>query len=78
MKKENKILEAAAEKRKRGRPSIDIGVTSCLGGTRRTQVNAKYIFEAVSLCQDLQLDAGFGHHNAGGLPCNAGGAAAGG
>ena len=52
MKKENKILEAATEKRKRGRPSIDIGVTSCLGGTRRTQVNAKYMFEAVSLISE--------------------------
>ena len=52
MKKENKILEAATEKRKRGRPSIDIGVTSCLDGTRRTQVNAKYMFEAVSLISE--------------------------
>ena len=52
MKEQNRFLEVATEKRKRGRPSIDIGVTSCLGGTRRTQVNAKYMFEAVSLISE--------------------------
>lgn len=52
MNEQNRILEAAAEKRKRGRPAIDIGATSFLDGTRRTKVNAKYMFEAVSLISE--------------------------
>lgn len=52
MKEQNRFLEVATEKRKRGRPSIDIGATSFLGGTRRTKVNAKYMFEAVSLISE--------------------------
>lgn len=34
MKEQNRITEAASENRKRGRPPIDIGTTSCLDGTR--------------------------------------------
>ena len=34
MKEQNRFLEVATEKRKRGRPSIDIGATSFLGGIR--------------------------------------------
>ena len=49
MKEQNRKSEAAAENRKRGRPAIDIGTTSFLDGTRRTKVNAKYMYEAISL-----------------------------
>lgn len=52
MKEQNRKSEAASENRKRGRPAIDIGVTSFLGGTRRTMVNAKYMYEAISLISE--------------------------
>ena len=52
MKEQNRITEAASENRKRGRPPIDIGTTSCLDGTRRTQVNAKYMFEAINIISE--------------------------
>ena len=52
MKEQNRITEAASENRKRGRPPIDIGATSCLDGTRRTQVNAKYMFEAINIISE--------------------------
>ena len=52
MKEQNRISEAATKNRKRGRPSIDIGATSYLDGTHRTKVNAKYMFEAISLISE--------------------------
>ncbi len=52
MKEQDRKTEAASKNRKRGRPAIDIGVTSYLDGTRRTQVNAKYMFEAISLISE--------------------------
>lgn len=52
MKEQNRKSEAAAENRKRGRPAIDIGITSYLDGTRRTKVNAKYMYEAISLISE--------------------------
>ena len=52
MKEQNRKTEAASENRKRGRPAIDIGITSYLDGTRRTKVNAKYMYEAISLISE--------------------------
>ena len=52
LKEQNRKSEAAAENRKRGRPAIDIGTTSFLDGTRRTKVNAKYMYEAISLISE--------------------------
>lgn len=52
MKEPNRIVEAASENRKRGRPPIDIGIVSNLDGTRRTLVNAKYMFEAIGIISE--------------------------
>ena len=52
LKKQNRKTEEASENRKRGRPPIDIGITSYLDGTRRTKVNAKYMYEAISLISE--------------------------
>ncbi len=52
MSNENRITEAASEKRKRGRPAIELSSTAFLDGTRRTQVNAKYMFEAISVIKE--------------------------
>ena len=52
LKEQNRKTEAASENRKRGRPPIDIGITSYLDGTRRTKVNAKYMYEAISLISE--------------------------
>ncbi len=56
MNEKNRISEAASEKRKRGRPAIDVGATVYLGGTRRTQINAKYMYEAISLISEAASD----------------------
>ncbi len=52
MNEQNRISEAATEKRKRGRPAIDVGAAMYLDGTRRTQINAKYMFEAINLISE--------------------------
>lgn len=52
MSEQNRVLEAASEKRKRGRPAIQIGATAYLDGTRHTQINAKYMFEAINLISE--------------------------
>jgi len=52
MSNENRLTEAASEKRKRGRPPIDISKTISLDGTRRTLVNAQYMFEAISIIKE--------------------------
>ena len=56
MSEQNRVLEAASEKRKRGRPAIQIGATAYLDGTRRTQINAKYMFEAINLISEAASD----------------------
>ncbi len=56
MSEQNRVLEAASEKRKRGRPAIQIGATAYLDGTRRTQINAKYMFEAINLISEVASD----------------------
>ena len=49
---QEEISAAAAEKRKRGRPAIDVSMTSCLNGTHRTHVNALYMYEGVSIISE--------------------------
>lgn len=56
MNEKNRISEAASEKQKRGRPTIDVGATVYLDGTRRTQINAKYMYEAISLISEAASD----------------------
>ncbi len=56
MNEMNRISEAATKKRKRGRPAIDVGATVYLDGTRRTQINAKYMYEAISLISEAASD----------------------
>ncbi len=56
MNEKKRISEAASKKRKRGRPAIDVGATVYLDGTRRTQINAKYMYEAISLISEAASD----------------------
>ena len=49
---QEQISAAAAEKRKRGRPAIDVSMTSWLNGTHRTHVNALYMYEGVSIISE--------------------------
>lgn len=52
MSNEKGMSEAASKKRKRGRPPINISKTISLDGTRRTLVNAQYMFEAISIIKE--------------------------
>ena len=49
---QEQISAAAAEKRKRGRPAIDVSMTSWLNGTHRTHVNTLYMYEGVSIISE--------------------------
>ena len=49
---QEQISAAAAEKPKRGRPAIDVSMTSCLNGTHRTHVNTLYMYEGVSIISE--------------------------
>jgi len=46
------ISEAASEKRKRGRPAIDVSMTSYLDVSHRSHVNAVYMYEGISIISE--------------------------